>query len=88
MRSVRLDEETERRLDEASRTSGMHASEIIRAGIRKQCDEILGTSLRDRLAYFIGAIDDEVSTDARESGRSFSKSLLRSHAKNRRRSKP
>lgn len=87
MRSVRLDEKTERRLDEASRTSGMHASEIIRTGIQKQCDEILGTSLRDRLAYFIGAIDDGGRADSRKSGNSFSKSLLRSHAKNRRRSR-
>ncbi len=84
MRSVRLDEETERRLEEASRTSGMHASEIIRTGIRKECDEILKTSLKDRLSYFIGAVAVD-GADARDSGREFSKSLLRSHERKRRR---
>ncbi|MBX3362794.1 MAG: hypothetical protein KF912_01780 [Phycisphaeraceae bacterium] len=87
MRSVRLDADTERLLAEASRTSGLHASEIIRTGTREKCDEILKTSLKDRLSYFIGAVAVD-GTDARNSGREFSKSLLRSHDRKRRRNKP
>ncbi|MCW5768204.1 MAG: hypothetical protein KIT19_05945 [Phycisphaeraceae bacterium] len=86
MRSVRLDAETERRLTEASRASGMHASEIIRTATRDKCDEILKTSLRDRLAYFIGAVAVDGS-NARYSSSDYAKSLLRKHERSRRRGK-
>lgn len=56
MRSVRLDDELEARLEQAAEASGQAASDIIRQGVRQRCDEILARSPRNDLAEFIGSV--------------------------------
>ena len=87
MRSVRLDDELEIRLAEASRVTGEPASRIIREGISRRCEEILdggGSSMHDRLADVIGAMSSTPAarrrTDSRRTGRAFA-TLLASRRK-------
>lgn len=59
MRSVRLDAETERRLAEASRISGLPVSQIIRDAVAERCDRLLGERLDRRLADIVGIVSSE-----------------------------
>lgn len=56
MRSVRLDEETEGRLAEASRITGQPVSQIIREAVAERCGILLGERLDQRLADVIGVV--------------------------------
>jgi Arc/MetJ-type ribon-helix-helix transcriptional regulator len=56
MRSVRLDEELENRLEEAARASGEPVSEIIREAVRRRCDEMLGGRLDRTGKAFTGLL--------------------------------
>jgi predicted transcriptional regulator len=69
MRSVRLDEELENRLEEAARASGEPVSEIIREAVRRRCDEMLGGRLDRRLADVIGVIG--AGGSSRRTGKAF-----------------
>jgi hypothetical protein len=86
MRSVRLDEELERRLEEAARLSGVRVSELIRDAVRERCDSILGTRLSTRLADVIGRVAGG-GCSSRRSGRAFL-GTLKGRARRRRRKNP
>lgn len=73
MRSVRLDDELEARLEEASRVTGEPVSEIIREAVRRRCDEVLGGRLDRRLADIVGVV--AAGGSSRRTGRAFSAML-------------
>ncbi len=56
MRSVRLDEALEARLEEAAIVSGKPISDIIRQAIEERCAAILGQRLAPRLKDVVGVI--------------------------------
>lgn len=57
MKSVRLDEDLETRLQRAARSLAMSQSEFIRDALARRCNEVLGNSLQERLARVIGIIN-------------------------------
>ncbi len=59
MRSVRLDDEIEGLLAEASRITGQPVSQIIRDAVTERCDYLLGQRLDRRLADVIGVVASE-----------------------------
>jgi len=81
MRSVRLGQELEARLEEASQITGEPVSEIIREAVRRRCDEVLGGRLDRRLADVIGVVS--AGGNSRKTGRTFSELLQRKDAAKR-----
>jgi predicted DNA-binding protein len=57
MKSVRLTPELEARLERAAKASSTSQSEFIRRAVERQCDEVLGCTLAERLKDVIGIID-------------------------------
>lgn len=80
MRSVRLDDELESRLEETAKVSGQPVSAIIRDALRRRCDEVLGQRLDLRLADVIGVVASKGGS-SRKTGREFAAVLA---AKSRR----
>ena len=70
MRSVRLDEALEARLEEAARTSGKPVSDIIRQAIEERCAVILGHRLDHRLRDVVGIVRSKGGR-ARRTGDAF-----------------
>ncbi len=99
MHSVRLDERLEARLEEAVERTGLSASEIIRRGVRQQCDQILSTrrgSLREALAKYIGSVSSgkgrsgarrRALTSSRRTGEAYARLLDEDHRKDTRASR-
>jgi predicted DNA-binding protein len=83
MRSVRLSETLESRLEEAARISGQPVSSIIRQAIEQRCEEILGERLAHRLGDVTGAVRSKGGR-ARRTGDAFRKQL-RQRGRSRRR---
>jgi len=77
MRSVRLDEQLEARLEEAARVTGEPVSQIIRDAVRRRCDEVLGGRLDRRLSDVIGTVS--AGGSSRRTGKVFA-ALLSSRA--------
>lgn len=84
MRSVRLDEALESRLEEAARITGEPVSRIIRDAVRKKCDEVLGDRLDVQFADVIGKVRGKKVGDLRHTGREFTKLLLQKRKKTKR----
>ena len=70
MRSVRLDELLESRLEEAARVSGEPVSNIIRQAIEERCEAILGQRLANRLRDVTGIVRSQGGR-ARRTGKAF-----------------
>jgi predicted DNA-binding protein len=70
MRSVRLDEALEARLEEAAHMSGKPVSDIIRQAIEERCEAILGQSLAPRLRDVAGVVRSKGGR-ARRTGEAF-----------------
>ncbi|MCC6357463.1 MAG: ribbon-helix-helix protein, CopG family [Phycisphaerales bacterium] len=99
MHSVRLDEKLEARLEEAVERTGMSASEIIRRGVRRECDEILSQrqeTLREALAKYIGSLSSgkgragtrrRAQTSSRRTGEAYARLLDEAHRKDARASR-
>lgn len=87
MRSVRIDDELESRLERASEASGEPISEIIRKGARRQCDEILrGSGTLELLGDVVGAVRSSGGRDARNHKAEYAALMKKRHG-NRRSSK-
>ena len=84
MKSVRLGDELERRLEEAARVSGQPASKIIRDAVRRSCDELLHDRLSERLADVVGAVGSGGGR-SQHTGRQFTEVLRKTQARHRRR---
>jgi len=78
-RSFRLDPELERRLCEVAKREGMPVSAVVRAAIEKHCDAVLGTSLLDLVADYVGAFDSGVGGVAERTGEAFKDLLVERH---------
>lgn len=74
MRSVRLDETLEARLEEVARLSGKPVSAIIRQAIEEHCEHILQQRLDTRLSDVVGVVNS-TGGRARRSGKAFAESL-------------
>ena len=70
MRSVRLDEALEARLEEAALVSGRAVSDIIRQAVEERCEAILGQRLAHRLGDVAGIVRSRGGR-ARRTGRAF-----------------
>ena len=84
MRSVRLDENLEARLEEAARVSGEPVSNIIRRAIEERCEAILGQRLSHRMGDVTGIVRSRGGR-ARRTGKAFLASLAKKKKKRRRR---
>jgi predicted DNA-binding protein len=80
MRSVRLDEALEARLEEAALISGKPVSDIIRQAIEERCESILGQRLAHRLRDVTGLVRSKGGR-ARRTGRAFRESLRKKKGK-------
>jgi Ribbon-helix-helix protein, copG family len=80
MKSVRLNKDLEARLERAARASAVSQSEFLRDALARRCDEVLGSSLQERLAGVIGTVKSSGGRAA-HSGAAFGATL----AKRRRR---
>lgn len=76
MRSVRLDESLDARLEEAARVSGEPVSNIIREAIEERCEAILGSRLSTRLNDVTGVVRSGGGR-ARRTGRAFRDTIER-----------
>ena len=70
-KSVRLTAMQAERLERAARAAGMKASDLIRDAIERRCEEVLGGSLADDLADYIGVLDLGGEPGARRSREVF-----------------
>jgi hypothetical protein len=76
VRSVRLDEALEARLEEAAHLAGKPVSDIIRQAIEERCEAILGQRLSSRLGDVTGIVRSRGGR-ARRTGKAFRASLER-----------
>ena len=78
MRSVRLDDELEHRLEEAASVVGQPVSALIREAVQQKSNEVLGDRLDVQLADVIGIFSSRGrSRDSSKTGRAFTRLLLR-----------
>ena len=82
MRSVRLDQALESRLEQAARLSGEPVSNIIRQAIEERCEAILGRRLAERLRDVTGIVRSDGGR-ARQTGKAFAR-LVRDRKRARR----
>lgn len=76
MRSVRLSEELESKLERASKAAGLPVSEFIRQAVEQKCDETLGNTLDVLMADVIGMVDSGGRNLSRNTGREFKRLLM------------
>ena len=74
MRSVRLDEILEERLEAAARLTGEPVSRIIRSAIEAHCDRLLGDRLDHRLSDVVGSVSSG-GGNSRRTGKAFAELL-------------
>ena len=80
MRSVRLDDALESRLEQAARLEGKPVSSIIREAIEERCATILGQRLDHRLRDIAGVVSGGGGR-ARRTGEAFRAALRKRRAK-------
>jgi glycerol dehydrogenase-like iron-containing ADH family enzyme len=76
MRSIRLDDELDRRVRQAAAAEGASVSEFIRRAASERAEHTLATDAGERLADVIGAIHGG-GGQARDTGRAFAQELAR-----------
>jgi hypothetical protein len=76
MKSVRLDNDLEAKLERAARALAMSQSEFLRDALARRCDEVLGGSLKQRLAPVIGIVSSRGGRAAR-TGAAYSAALVK-----------
>ena len=76
MRSVRLDDNLESKLERAARALAVSPSEFLRDALARRCDEVLGGSLKERLAPVVGIVKS-TGGRAAHSGATFRAALAR-----------
>jgi predicted DNA-binding protein len=82
MRSVRLDQALESRLEQAAQLSGEPVSNIIRQAIEARCEAILGQRLADRLRDVTGTVRSNGGR-ARRTGKAFGAHLAKERRRGR-----
>lgn len=74
-RSFRIDPVLEKRLCEVAKREGVPVSAVVREAIEKHCDAVLGTSLLDLMADYIGAIEGTDEDLSSRTGEAFTDML-------------
>jgi predicted transcriptional regulator len=80
MKSVRLDDNLEAKLERAARALAISQSEFLRDALARRCAEVLGDSLEQRLASVVGIVNSSGGRAA-HSGKAFRTSLARRRRK-------
>jgi Ribbon-helix-helix protein, copG family len=75
MRSVRLDDEMDRRVRRAAEIEGVSVSEFLRRAASDRSERVLSTGAEDRLADVVGAIRSQ-GEQARRTGSAFTDALV------------
>ena len=78
MRSVRLNDELDKRVRRAAATEGSSVSEFMRKAIAERVDRTLADGAEQRLADVIGAVHTD-GQRARQTGTEFAKLLSKRH---------
>jgi hypothetical protein len=78
MKTVRLGDQLEARVDKIARKTGQSVSQVIRDAVERHCDALAGQTAYDRLADVIGA-GSSCGGNARNSGQEFADHLLKKH---------
>jgi hypothetical protein len=76
MKSVRLDDNLESRLERAARALAMSQSAFLRDALARRCDEVLAGSLEERLAPVVGIVKS-TGGRAAHSGAAFRAAVAR-----------
>jgi|1186.fasta_scaffold31985_2 hypothetical protein len=79
MRSVRLDEQTDKRVRRAAATEGVSVSEFIRRAADERADQVLSSGGEERLSDVLGAIRSR-RRQARRSGEAFTEIVAEQRA--------
>jgi len=82
MRSVRLDEQTDKRVRRAAAAEGVSVSEFIRRAADERAEEMLSNGGEERLSDVLGAIRSR-RRQARRSGEAFAELVAERHRKAR-----
>lgn len=86
MRSVRLGEDLEKKLQEAAKACGEPISEFIRDAVRAKCERVLANGIDPRLAAYIGSVPSgKKGINSRKTGREFTRLLMEKDDRRRRR---
>ena len=78
-RSFRIDPVLERRLCEVAEREGVPVSAVVREAIEKHCDAVLGTSLLDLMADYIGIGEGSGEDLSSRTGEAFTDLLVEKH---------
>lgn len=73
MTSVRLGSALEEQLGKAAEATGETPSEFIRRAVQRRIDDIERRSAREALAPYLGVVASPAGSNARESGREFTR---------------
>ena len=76
MKSVRLDDSLEGKLERAARALGVSQSAFLRDALVRRCAEVLGDSLAERLSPVVGVVQSSGGRASR-SGKAFREALVR-----------
>lgn len=76
MKGVRLDRDLQEKMERAARTLSLSQSEFIREALARRCDEVLGSSLSQRLASVVGIVQSSGGRSER-TGEAFREILAR-----------
>jgi hypothetical protein len=76
MKSVRLDDSLEVKLERAARALGVSQSAFLRDALVRRCAEVLGDSLAERLSPVVGVVQSSGGRASR-SGKAFREALVR-----------
>ncbi len=82
-RSFRIDPVLERRLCEVAEREGVPVSAVVREAIERHCNAVLGTSLLDEMADYIGVGDSGVGGLAERTGEAFTDLLVEKQERRR-----
>jgi predicted DNA-binding protein len=83
-RSFRIDPVLERRLCEVAEREGVPVSAVVREAIERHCDAVLGTSLLEEMADFIGVGEGDGSDYSSRTGEAFTDLLIEKQERRRR----
>ena len=78
-RSFRIDPVLERRLCQVAEREGVPVSAVVREAIEKHCDAVLGTSLLDLMADYIGIGEGSGEDLSSRTGEAFTDLLVEKH---------
>jgi predicted DNA-binding protein len=82
-RSFRIDLILERRLCEVAEREGVPVSAVVREAIERHCDAVLGTSLLEEMADYIGVAEGDGSDYSRRTGEAFTDLLMEKQQRRR-----